>query len=149
MIAMAYAANLAGNNTDNIVALTAAMKQMTITFGVLALLGPLSEAALIGAAALDGVLLILGAGGAGVFWLLGKMSGMSDGVIKGINLLDLMATGLGKVFGDFVGAFSTGIADSLPKLGLDLSMFMTSLQTFITGAKQIDDGVWYSVGTYR
>ena len=141
MIAMAYAANLAGNNTDNIVALTAAMKQMTITFGVLALLGPLSEAALIGAAALDGVLLILGAGGAGVFWLLGKMSGMSDGVIKGINLLDLMATGLGKVFGDFVGAFSTGIADSLPKLGLDLSMFMTSLQTFITGAKQIDDGV--------
>ena len=141
MIAMAYAANLAGNNTDNIVALTAAMKQMTITFGVLALLGPLSEAALIGAAALDGVLLILGAGGAGVFWLLGKMSGMSDGVIKGINLLDLMVTGLGKVFGDFVGAFSTGIADSLPKLGLDLSMFMTSLQTFITGAKQIDDGV--------
>ena len=141
MIAMAYAANLAGNNTDNIVALTAAMKQMTITFGVLALLGPLSEAALIGAAALDGVLLILGAGGAGVFWLLGKMSGMSDGVIKGIDLLDLMATGLGKVFGDFVGAFSTGIADSLPKLGLDLSMFMTSLQTFITGAKQIDDGV--------
>lgn len=57
---------------------------------------------------------------------------------------------IGQAIGDFVGAIIngvlTGISGALPQIGTDLSDFMTNLQPFITGSKNIDAGALASVG---
>lgn len=96
-------------------------------------------AALQGALALDGVILIVGGLMAGIGALAVYFPQMQEFVDTGIVLLEKIGYGLGSFFGNIVGGFSAGLTSGLPKIGEQLSEFMTNIQPFITGAKTIDE----------
>lgn len=110
----------------------------------LAALASLAPEAMIGVLAMGAVIaelaLVLAAVGAlaqipGLKWLIGE----------GGDLLQGVGTAIGKFVGGIVGGFMTGVSAQFPQIGTDLSNFMTNVQPFIEGAKQIDasamDGV--------
>ena len=72
----------------------------------------------------------------GLNWLIGK----------GGELLQGVGTAIGKFIGGIIGGVLGGISAQIPKIGTDLSDFMTNLQPFIEGSKNIDAGVLASVG---
>lgn len=71
----------------------------------------------------------------GLDWLIGK----------GGEFLGKIGTAIGQFVGGIAGGVMSGVTSSLPKIGEDLSAFITNVQPFIDGAKSIDastlDGV--------
>ena len=108
---------------------------------ILAGVGPVAEFAILGALALDGVILAIGALVVGIGALMQKFPTLDKFLDTGIGTLKKLSTGLGEVLGGFVKGFTTEITSSLPVMGTHLGEFMTNAQPFIDGAKQIDSGV--------
>lgn len=104
-------------------------------------------AALQGAVALDGVIVVVGGLMAGIGALVTYFPQLEEFVNKGIGLLEAVGRGIGGFIGGIVGGVMSGITSGLPDMATDLSTFMTNLQPFIDGAKQIDESVLSSVGT--
>ena len=73
-----------------------------------------------------------------------QWAGMTNFLEGGGNVLGQIGRALGK----FVGGIGAGIVEGLdlPKLGSDLSAFMTNAEGFIAGAKTIDGSVATGVG---
>lgn len=71
----------------------------------------------------------------GLDWLIGE----------GGKLLQTIGNAIGGFIGGIVGGFMGGISASFPQIGADLAAFMTNVQPFIDGARDIDaamlDGV--------
>ena len=65
---------------------------------------------------------------------------------ESLPTLELIGSGIGSFFGGIVGGFGEAVASSFPQIGTDLSTFMTNLQPFIDGAKNIDASVADGVG---
>lgn len=95
-----------------------------------AMLGVLSAGVLLAELAL--VLAAIGA--------LNKIPGLKDFVDSGAELLAAVASAIGGFIGNFIGAIAEGIVSKMPKIGQDLSTFMTNLKPFLDGAKGIKPG---------
>lgn len=104
-------------------------------------------AALQGALALDGVILVVGGLMAGIGALATYFPQLEQFLDTGIPILEKIGYGLGSFFGNIIGGFSAGATAGLPKIGTNLSAFMTNAQPFITGASSIDPSIVDGVGS--
>ena len=59
-----------------------------------------------------------------------KFEGLKDALKTGIEIIGIMADGLGVALGKFISGISEGIASSLPKIGKSLSEFATEAMPF-------------------
>ena len=104
--------------------------------GGVGLLGP---AAFVGIGAL--VTLIASVGG--VMLALGALAThfpkMEEFLNKGLPILEKIGYGLGSFLGNIVGGFSAGVTSGLPEIATNLTAFMTGIQGFVVGAKNIDE----------
>lgn len=78
---------------------------------------------------------------------LAQIPGLSWLVEEGGNLLEGIGTAIGKFIGGIVGGIASGVTSSLPDIGTNLSSFMTNLQPFMDGAKQLDASILDNVKT--
>lgn len=106
----------------------------------LSVIGPMipnAMVALIGVAAFIAELsLVLAAFGA-----LNQIPGLNWLVNEGGKLLQSVGTAIGGFVGGIVGGFMSGVSSQFPKIGKDLSEFMTNVKPFIEGAKSVDSRV--------
>lgn len=76
---------------------------------------------------------------------LSQIPGLNWLINEGAELMQGIGNVIGSFIGGIVGGFMGGVSSSFPKIGTDLSSFMTNVQPFIDGAKSIDasamDGV--------
>ena len=104
--------------------------------GISSIVGP-AMVGLLGVGALIAELaLVLAAVGA-----LSQIPGLSWLIGEGGNLLSKIGTAIGQFVGGIVGGIAQGFTDSLPKIAINLSDFMTSIKPFVDGAKNIDKSV--------
>lgn len=105
-----------------------------VALNALAGLIPGAMAGLLGVGALVVELgLVLAAIGAlaqipGLEWLIGE----------GGDFLQKIGTAIGKFIGGVIGGIAKGVTSALPGIAIDLSLFMTNIQPFLSGAKLID-----------
>ena len=105
-----------------------------VALNALAGLVPGAMAGLLGVGALVVELgLVLAAIGAlaqipGLKWLIGE----------GGDFLQKIGTAIGKFIGGVIGGIAKGVTSVLPGIAIDLSLFMTNIQPFLSGAKLID-----------
>lgn len=129
-------------------ALTILLNAMSIALVILGMVGSLGPAAFIGIAAL--ATLIAGIGGliVGIGALVTEFPKLEKFLNTGIPLIEKIGTAIGAFFGNIVGGFIGGaLTGALPVIAQDLSDFITNLQPFIDGAKNIDDDVIGGVKT--
>lgn len=122
----------------NATALSILLGSMTgITF-ILAAVGKIGAGAAIqGALALDGVIVVIGGLMAGIGALVEYFPSLEGFLNKGIVLLEQIGYGLGSFLGNIVGGLLAGVTSGLPEIGTNLSDFMTNIQTFIEGANSV------------
>ena len=77
---------------------------------------------------------------------LNKISGFADGIVAAGDLLEKLGTAIGQFIGGLVGGIAQGFTNSLPAIATDLSNFMTEIQPFVDGARDIDKDVIKGVG---
>lgn len=104
-------------------------------------------AALQGALALDGVIIVVGGLMAGIGALATYFPQLETFLDTGIGLLEKIGYGLGSFFGNIIGGFSAGVTSGLPAIGQSLSDFMANLQPFLVGMKSIDPSIMDGVKT--
>lgn len=114
--------------------------------GATAILGVIGKtlgagAALQGALALDGVILIIGGLMAAIGALVTYFPAMEQFVNKGIGLLNDIAYGIGSFIGNIIGGFMSGVTAGLPDIATNLSGFMDNLQPFLTSVSNVDESV--------
>ena len=127
-------------------ALSLLLIAMSAALVLLAGVGLLGPAALIGIGSLAALIVGIGALIVGIGALFDNFPMLEDFLDKGIPILQKIGEGLGKFFGGIVGGFMEGVADSLPYLGTCLSEFITNAQPFINGVKQVDGTALAGVG---
>lgn len=74
-----------------------------------------------------------------------QIPGLSWLIEEGGQFLQTIGTAIGQFIGGIVGGFMGGMSSSFPQIGSDLSAFMTNLQPFIEGAKNLDPTMLDSV----
>lgn len=72
------------------------------------------------------------------FGALSKISGFSDFVESGGNLLAKLFNAIGKIAGSLVGGLGEGISNSLPKIGENLTKFVEALKPMFTMFQGVD-----------
>lgn len=132
------------NASRNVKLLTKLLNSLTKVLTKLAIIGPL---ALIGDVALAGLLIMVKAmiPVVSAMGLLGSLIGKSRAeyiLDVGIDIFVKLAEGLGKIIAAFTSALLGGI---LINIGRSLSIFMTEIQGFIDGCRNIDENVGYGV----
>lgn len=133
---------------ETVTALTILLNGMSVALVILGVVGTLGPAAFIGIAAL--ATLIAGIGGliVGIGALVTEFPKLEEFLNTGIPLIEKIGTAIGAFFGNIVGGFIGGaLTGALPVIAQDLSDFITNLQPFIDGAKNIDDDVIGGVKT--
>ena len=121
---------------------------MSAALVILGVVGSLGPAAFIGIGALAA--LIAGIGGliVGIGALVDEFPKLEEFLNTGIPMIEKIGTAIGAFFGNIVGGFIGGaLTGALPVIGQDLSDFMTNLQPFIDGSKNIDSSVMDGVKT--
>ncbi len=98
------------------------------------------------AGALTGIagLSIVIAGIAGILSALGGLAqipGFEWLIGEGSRILSQIGSAIGSFVGNIIGGISEGVTSTLPKMAENLSSFMEKIQTFVTGAKDIDESV--------
>ena len=87
----------------------------------------------------------LGALMAGIGALVTYVPEVQQFLDKGIPVLEQIGYGLGSFFGNIVKGFATISSEALPAIATSLSDFMTNLQPFLDGAKNIDESTMAGV----
>lgn len=133
--------NYVQNATNNASLLIGLMTTMTKILVALARVGPL---ALIGVAAMQGLVLLIGevailATALGA--LVEHFPQLQTFLDVGLPLMERLAGSIGTMIGNFVSGMLTSISAGLPQIGMDLSMFMVNVTSFIAGAKLVDETV--------
>lgn len=123
------------------------LSAIMIALGAIALLTPLAMVGVLGMGVVIAELaLVLAAIGA-----LAQIPGLTWLVNEGAKLMEGIGNAIGSFIGGIVGGFMSGVSSQFPKIGTDLSAFMTNIQPFIEGAKAIKpsvlDGVNALAGT--
>lgn len=110
---------------------------------ILSGVGAAAVGAIAGAAALDAVIIIIGALAIGIGALMSKIppekiEEWKTGLTNFLDFIGILANGLGKAIGSFIGGALEGLSSSLVKVADDLSAFAMHLMPFITTIKLID-----------
>lgn len=134
-------------NIETATALSILLVAMAVVTDILSVVGPVAGAAVMGAVALDGVVLAIIA----LFGTLGLLEqwtkgGLSQTIEAGIKLLDIVITGLAKIFADVIVTVLDTIASALPAIGTKLSLFALNIQPFLIGIKMVDEDAVKGVG---
>lgn len=110
-------------------ALSTLLLAMSAACVILAGVSAVALPALAGAAALDGVIAIIGGFvlGLGALFSTGIMSKGKEYIEKGFDILSTIAHGLGEFVGNLIGGLTEGALSGLPGIGKDLRDFMTSI----------------------
>ena len=69
---------------------------------------------------------------------LNMIPGIQEFMNGGSELLNIIGNAIGSFIGSIISGFGTAATAGLPEIGQNLSAFMTNLQPFIAGLKQID-----------
>jgi tape measure domain-containing protein len=127
-------------------ALSLMLISMSAALVLLSAVGLMGPAALIGISSLGA--LIVGIGGliVGIGALVEKFPMLETFLNTGIPIVEQIGYAIGSFFGNIVGGFLGNLTSGLPDMATDLSNFMTNLQPFIEGAKNIDSNVIAGVG---
>lgn len=72
---------------------------------------------------------------------LAQIPGLKWLIDEGAQLMEGIGNAIGSFIGGIVGGFMNGISSRFPQIGTDLSNFMTNIQPFVDGARQIDASV--------
>ena len=132
-------------DTDTLVEGIKMVGMISKLIAVLAAVGVLVPAAMISMVGVAGVIaelaLVLAAIGE-----LEKIPGLQTLIDGGGNLLQSIGTAIGKFIGGIAGGFAEGVTSRFPKIGQDLSDFMTNAQGFIDGASSINASMLEGVG---
>jgi len=100
--------------------------------------------AMLGVLGMGGVIaelaLVLAAIGA-----ISKIPGLSWLINEGGKFMQDIGTAIGSFIGGIIGGVMGGISAQFPKIGTDLSNFMTNIQPFVDGAKNIDQSAMAGV----
>lgn len=72
---------------------------------------------------------------------LAQIPGVKWLINEGGALLAEIGSAIGKFVGSIISGFASGLTSNLPKIGQDLSDFMTKASVFIEGAKKVDASV--------
>lgn len=127
-------------------ALSLLLVSMSASLVLLGLVGALGPAAFIGIGAL--ATLIAGIGGliVAIGALVEKFPMLETFLNTGIPIIEKIGYAIGSFFGNIVGGFLGNLTSGLPDMATDLSNFMTNLQPFIEGSKNIDSSVIAGIG---
>ncbi len=112
---------------------------------ILSTIGPMATAAypaMAALAALLGGLLVVVA----ILGAINLIPGVKEFLSGGIDILVLLAEGIGRVIGAIIGGIGAQMSSYLPEIATNLSLFMTGLTPFIVGAKMIDESVLKGIG---
>ena len=133
------------NAAANMNTLTTFLNEMVRVLTVLAVISPLLLVATAALTGLTGLMVVIGLLATGIGALMTQFPSIEKFLDKGIPVMVKLAGGIGEMLGAFMSSLMTGITSGLPKMGMDLSMFMANLTPFIMGARTIDskmmDGV--------
>ena len=129
------------NAIVNATALSILLVSMSAALVILAGVGLMGPAALIGVASLAAMIVAIGALIIGIGASVQKFPQLESFLDTGIPILEKIGHALGSFFGNIVSGFIDGATSTLPKLGETLSQFMINLTPFIAGAKMIDSSV--------
>ena len=127
------------------ISLSILLNAMSAALVILGIIGTMGPAAFVGIGAL--ATLIAGIGGlvVAIGALVDQFPQLETFLNVGIPIIEKIGNAIGSFFGNVVGGFQEGVADSLPRIGTTLSEFMENATPFIEGAKNIDatamDGV--------
>lgn len=127
------------------ISLSILLNAMSVALVILGIIGTMGPAAFVGIGAL--ATLIAGIGGlvVAIGALVDQFPQLETFLNVGIPIIEKIGNAIGSFFGNVVGGFQEGVADSLPRIGTTLSEFMENATPFIEGAKNIDatamDGV--------
>ncbi len=128
---------------ETALSLSTLLLAMSAACVILAGVGTVALPALAGAAALDGVIAIIGGFvlGLGALFSTGIMSKGKEYIEKGFDILSTISHGLGEFVGNLIGGLAEGVMSALPGIGKDLSDFMKKSQGFIDGISKIKPSV--------
>lgn len=105
---------------------------LTVSVGLLSIMGVSASAALPGIGVMAAVVVALGALIVALGALNKYVPELQSFLDGGIAVLQKIGEAIGAFFGGIVGGFANGVADSLPKLGESLSAFAIALTPFMT-----------------
>lgn len=150
-------AELAGITPDNalqtVVTLSVLLLALAGVTAILAAVGSTGTAGIVGAGVFVAVVAILGTFMGAIGALTTYFPALENFLDKGITILNKIASGLGQFFGNIISGFLSGAVSSLPEVSQTLSDFMTNIQPFIEGAKEIDadamDGVLTVIDIFK
>ena len=108
-------------------------------------------AAASGAAGLVAVIGIIGAAAVAIGSLMQLFtddffSKIETGLDRFIVVMEKIGAAMGGLIGGFIGGVAEGVMSTLPAMGQHLSDFMTNVQPFIDGCKNIDGSVLAGIG---
>jgi hypothetical protein len=125
------------NAMENAKALSLLIVSLSEACVLLAFVGLLKEAAIIGVGSLAALIVAIGGIMYGIGALAKYQPSMDEFLDHGIVTLGKIGEGLGNFIGSFVKMFAETAASALPSIGTSLSMFMVNLIPFITAGKMI------------
>lgn len=127
------------------IAMSTLLLAMSASLVILGAVGAMGPAAFIGIGALAVLIIAVGAIMLAIGALVKKIPAMEEFLDKGIEVLGKIGYAIGNFFGNIIGGFSAGISSGLPKIGEDLSAFMTNVKPFTEGAKTIDTSAFSGI----
>lgn len=125
------------NAIENASALSILVVSLSAACVLLAFVGSLGAAAIIGVGSLAALIVAIGGIMYGIGALAQYQSSMDEFLDHGIVTLGKIGEGLGNFIGSFVKMFAETAASALPSIGTSLSMFMVNLIPFVTAGKMI------------
>lgn len=126
------------NGIENATALSILLVGLSAACLVLGAVGAIGPVAFIGIGVLAALIAALTIIVGGIGALVTKFPQLEEFVDKGIPILEKLGYGLGSFVGGIVGGFlDASILDRIPAIGESLSKFMTNIQPFVDGAKNI------------
>ena len=131
-----------GNSAEIAVGLSALLMSLSKSCAILTVVGLGGSAAYVGIGALITLIAAMGVLMEAIGRLVADNVLNEENLTKAIEILNVIGNGIGSFFGNIVGGVMSGISSNLPKIGKDLSDFMTNLQPFIDGVKSLanDEG---------
>ena len=128
---------------ETVSALSILLVSMSAMCLILSKVGPAASQALVGAAALDGVIAIIGGFilAIGALFSQDFMSNGKEYIKKGFDILNTIAYGLGSFVGNIVGGFTDGVMSGLPAIGTYLSEFADNAQSFFDSMTNLDPSI--------
>ena len=123
-------------------ALSELLLAMSVTLGILSLVGDMGSASFIGIGAFATFIAVMGTIIAGFGALQDKVFDLEGFIDKGLPILEKIGTGIGNFVGNIIGGVINGVmsgtGDGLVSFAKKLSEFIDELQPFLDGVSSID-----------